>query len=168
MIDYNDRFMISDSLIRPLVYEVSKIEDTFPRGTIKLTLKQDHYNEHLDNVELQICNYYNYPMQPEVPIQLPYKLIYSGTSPIIYMGKSARKIELSGEILFPYKISWKYSFDNKILVTKDELTDFIIEENENYIEIASVVNLNNIGKILKVSCFLTEKVVTELELEVKL
>lgn len=167
-INYNDRFMISDSSIRPLVYEVSKIEDTFPCGTIKITLKQDHYNEHLDNVELKVCNYYDYPMEPEPPVQHQYKLIYSGASPIIYMGKSSRKIELSGEILFPHKILWKYSFDDKSLVSKEELTDFTIVENENYIEISSSVNLNNIGKILKVSCFLTEEVVSEIELEVKL
>ena len=55
---YDTSFIISDSKTRPLVYSVSKIEDTFPLGVTKYTLVQKHYNPHLDNVELGIANYY--------------------------------------------------------------------------------------------------------------
>lgn len=167
-IDYNDRFMISDSSIRPLVYEVSKIEDTFPCGTIKITLKQDHYNEHLDNVELKICNYYDYPMKPETPVENQYKLIYFGTSPIIYMGKSKRVISLFSEEIIDFTPIWKYSIGDNLYATKETIENFIINENDKSITIKANVFIDNLGKIFKVSCFNGDILLCELELEVKL
>lgn len=47
-IDYNIRFMISDNILYPKTYEVTKVMDTFPLGSVKVILKQDHYNSHTD------------------------------------------------------------------------------------------------------------------------
>ena len=47
-IDYNIRFMLSDNDIIPKTYEISKILDTFPLGTIQCTLAQCHYDEQID------------------------------------------------------------------------------------------------------------------------
>ena len=47
-IDYNIRFMLSDNDVYPKTYEISKVLDTFPIGTIKCTLAQTLYNMHTD------------------------------------------------------------------------------------------------------------------------
>lgn len=47
-IDYNIRFMLSDNDIIPKTYEISKVLDTFPLGTIQCTLAQCHYDEQID------------------------------------------------------------------------------------------------------------------------
>ena len=47
-IDYNIRFMLSDNDMIPKTYEISKILDTFPLGTIQCTLAQCHYDEQID------------------------------------------------------------------------------------------------------------------------
>ena len=47
-IDYNIRFMLSDNDVYPKTYEISKVLDTFPVGTIQCTLAQTLYNKHTD------------------------------------------------------------------------------------------------------------------------
>ena len=47
-IDYNIRFMLSDNDVYPKTYEISKVLDTFPIGTIQCTLAQTLYNMHTD------------------------------------------------------------------------------------------------------------------------
>ena len=47
-IDYNIRFMLSDNNMIPKTYEISKVLDTFPLGTIQCTLAQCHYDEQID------------------------------------------------------------------------------------------------------------------------
>ena len=47
-IDYNIRFMLSDNDVYPKTYEISKVLDTFPIGTIQCTLAQTLYNKHTD------------------------------------------------------------------------------------------------------------------------
>lgn len=58
-ITYDDRFMITNNYIDPKCYQVTKVMEMFPQGIIKLTLKQDDFNEKRDNVDLRICDYYS-------------------------------------------------------------------------------------------------------------
>lgn len=55
---HEQRFMITNNLLDPKVYQVTKIVDLSPQGIIKLSIKQDEYNYDTDNVDLQICDYY--------------------------------------------------------------------------------------------------------------
>ena len=55
---YDQRFMITNNFIDPKCYQVTKVMDMVPQGIIKLTLKQDDFNENRDNIDLQICDYY--------------------------------------------------------------------------------------------------------------
>ena len=50
--------MLSNSVFYPLCYQVTKVTDLTPQGIIKLSLKQDDFNEKRDNVQLGICDYY--------------------------------------------------------------------------------------------------------------
>lgn len=55
---HEQRFMFSNNDLDPKIYQVTKIVDLSPQGIIKLSIKQDEYNENRDNVELRICDYY--------------------------------------------------------------------------------------------------------------
>lgn len=55
---HDQRFMMSNNIIDPKVYQVTKIVDLSPQGILKVTVKQDELNEKRDNVELHICDYY--------------------------------------------------------------------------------------------------------------
>lgn len=56
---HEQRFMLTNNMLDPKVYQVTKITDLSPSGVIKLSIKQDELNRTTDNIELQICNYYN-------------------------------------------------------------------------------------------------------------
>lgn len=53
------RFMLTNNKINPNVYEITKVTDLSPQGIIKLTLKQDEYDQVRDNVDLLLCDYYD-------------------------------------------------------------------------------------------------------------
>ena len=75
-IDYNIRFMLSDNDVYPKTYEISKVLDTFPIGTIKCTLAQTLYNKHTDlcgkdfeyfkdNDIHRVCDFYKSSIKPD-------------------------------------------------------------------------------------------------------
>ena len=55
---HEQRFMLTNNILDPKVYQVTKITDTTPQGIIKLSLKQDEFDKTRDNVDLRICDYY--------------------------------------------------------------------------------------------------------------
>ena len=50
--------MITNSDYEPHCYQVTKVQEMTPQGVIKLSLKQDDFNENRDNPLLRICDYY--------------------------------------------------------------------------------------------------------------
>ena len=158
--------MLSDSSVRPLVYEVSKLEDVFPLGTTKVSLKQDHYNPSTDNVELKICNYYQSPILPESPDKLEtFSLSFSGKDPTLRIGGSKRIItaNIPNEFM-KSDILWSYSFDG---VDYEDLSDyFIIEETNDSLSISAVKNFDALGKVIKITATLECGAASSIELEV--
>lgn len=130
-IDYDHRFMLSDNVTHPKVYSVSKVEDTFPFGAIKVTLTQAHYDPALDNAELGICNYYNSAIVPQedgTHVALNGKLSFNGTMPLLHKGGSARKItatitDEAGQVLTVVP-EWSFKV-NGTVVNYAELTDYV-------------------------------------------
>jgi len=57
-IKHEQRFMLTNNLLDPKVYQVTKILELFPQGIIKMSMKQDELNLDRDNVELRICDFY--------------------------------------------------------------------------------------------------------------
>ena len=55
---HEQRFILSNNILDPKVYQVTKITDLSPQGIIKLSVKQDEFNRTKDNIELGICDYY--------------------------------------------------------------------------------------------------------------
>ena len=56
---HEQRFMLTNNILDPKVYQVTKVIDLSPSGLIKLSIKQDELNQKVDNVQLRICNYYS-------------------------------------------------------------------------------------------------------------
>lgn len=55
---HGQRFFMSNNDLDPKIYEVTKIKDINPQGIVKLSIKQDDFNEKRDNIELRVCDYY--------------------------------------------------------------------------------------------------------------
>lgn len=55
---HEQRFMLTNNIFDPKVYQVTKIIDLNPSGIIKLSIKQDELNNKTDNIQLRICDYY--------------------------------------------------------------------------------------------------------------
>lgn len=56
MITHGYRFMLSNNVLNPSVYVVTKVKDVNPQGLVKLSLKQDEFNTMTDDAELLLCN----------------------------------------------------------------------------------------------------------------
>lgn len=103
-IDYDVRFMITDNTIHPKTYRATKLMDTFPLGTIKVTLGQSHYNEHTDlceKVKLEefgdteetmhmICDYYKSSLPPIAPNKEDIEWKLESTSDRIRVGETVQ------------------------------------------------------------------------------
>lgn len=50
--------MLTNNLLDPKVYQVTKVNELFPQGIIKMSMKQDEINLDRDNIDLMICDYY--------------------------------------------------------------------------------------------------------------
>ena len=93
-INYDTRFLITDNEINPVAYSVTKREDMVPKGITKLTLKQDDFNEHTDNPELMIADYWKSSVLPEEKPSTPaienisWRVTYNGISKDIKCGGS--------------------------------------------------------------------------------
>ncbi len=58
-IEHEERFILSNNLLDPKIYKVTKVVDTVPQGIIKATVKQDELNRVRDNIDLMICDYFD-------------------------------------------------------------------------------------------------------------
>ena len=88
----NQRIVLSAPIAKPLVWQVSKVENTKPLGIIKITLDQDVWDENTDYVNLEtgemFADYYDSniePTDPDAPTPTPsttYGKITASTSTI--------------------------------------------------------------------------------------
>lgn len=151
-IGYNKRFIISDERrYPPIVYQVSKIEDTQPIGLTTFKFTQETFDPAHDSAELMICNYYDSPIEPEVPdIETEFKstaaITYSGTKPTIKVGGSYKVFTpaFSDESVMVDK--WLISDENGDISADTE--NYIIEYDGDKLKLKVGLNYNLIGKIL--------------------
>lgn len=147
MIDYDQRFMLSDNPLHPLVYEVSKRVDTFPLGVSKITLKQDHFNPNIDNSDLQLCDYYEgIQERTKAPEQLFLK--YTGASNVIHLGGSEREISImyipNSGIRKP-EFGWYLIYKNERFSVTNPPASFHIKVQPNSILISADKDFSMVG-----------------------
>ena len=168
-ISYNKRFIISDEKrYPPLVYQVSKVEDTQPIGLTTFKFTQETFDPIHDNAELRICNYYDSPIEPEVPnIEEELKSIatitYNGTKPTVKVGGSWKIFTpaFSNETTTVDK--WMVS-DEKGDVSND--TNYTIERDGDKLKLKVSLNYNLIGTVLIVQLIGSDGSVAEQYVEV--
>ena len=134
----------------PLVWTVSKIEDSTPFGLTELKFTQETYSPILDNKELMICNYYDSSIKPKVPnVEEELKgiatITYSGTKPTIKVGGSFKTFTptFSDESITVDR--WIISDENGDISSD---TDYIVEYDGDKLRLKVALNYNLIGKVL--------------------
>ena len=168
-IGYNKRFIISDERrYPPIVYAVSKVEDTQPIGLTKLKFTQETFDPAHDNVELMICNYYDSeikptPNNPNEIITSTATITYNGTKPTVKVGGS-------------YKIFTPIFSDETITVDKWMISDedgdissdtnYTIELDGDKLKLKVALNYNLIGKVLTVQLIGSDGSTAQISLEV--
>ena len=163
-------FMITDPRRSiPLVWSVSKIEDSTPIGITEFKFTQETYSPTLDNKELMLCNYYNSEIIPKVQdtetkLRQVAAITYSGTKPTIKVGGS-------------YKIFTPVFSDETVTVDKWTISDEngdISADTENYtikydgqkLKLKVAQNYLLIKKVLIVQVIGTDKSTAEIKVEV--
>ena len=169
-IGYNTRFIISDPRRRPpLVWSVSKIEDTQPEGLTKFKFTQETFDPIHDNEELMLANYYNSPIAPEVSdvqteLHQPVAITYSGTQPTIKVGGSWKVFTpvFKDTDVTPQK--WTVSDENGAIT--ENMQDYTIEYDGDKLKLKVERNYELIGKVLIVQVIGTDGGTGEIQVEV--
>ena len=168
-IGYNKRFIISDEKrYPPIVYQVSKIEDTQPIGLTTFKFTQETFNPSYDNAELMICNYYDSPIKPEVQNaeerpKSTATITYNGTKPTVKVGGSWKVFTptFSDETVTVSK--WVISDENGD-VSGD--TNYTIERDGDLLKLKVALNYKLIGTVLAVQLVGSDGSLATLSVEV--
>jgi hypothetical protein len=168
-IGYNKRLIISDERrYPPIVYQVSKIEDTQPLGLTTFKFTQETFDPTHDNAELMICNYYDSPIEPE-PINPDVittgtaAITYSGTKPTVKVGGSFKVFTPAFSDETATVAKWTISDENGDI---NGDTNYIIERDGDKLKLKVALNYNLIGKVLIIQLIGSDNSVAELSVEV--
>lgn len=148
-IDYNIRFMLSDNDLIPKTYEISKVLDTFPIGTIQCTLAQTLYNKHTDfcgkdfdyfndNSIHRVCDFYKSNIQPDKDTstgEVPQftKWILSGSNEELYVYGYQQVITAIPEKETTSIPKWKIFIDNEDVISELD-SDYTGEKTDTFID----------------------------------
>lgn len=162
--------MITDSRRTiPLVWTVSKIEDSTPIGITELKFTQETYSPTLDNKELMICNYYDSQIEPEVPdIETELKstaaITYSGTKPTIKVGGSFKIFTPAFSDETATVDRWTVSDESGDISGDTE--NYTIEYDGDKLKLKVALNYNLIGTVLIVQLIGSDGSTAQLSVEV--
>lgn len=168
-IGYNKRLIISDERrYPPLVYQVSKIEDTQPIGLTTFKFTQETFDPIHDNAELMICNYYDSPIEPESPnvdgeIVGTTTITYNGTKPTVKVGGSWKIFTPVFSDASVAVSEWIIS-NEKGDISGDK--DYIIERDGEKLKLKVTLDYNLIGTVLIVQVIGSDGSRAELSVEV--
>lgn len=169
-IGYNHRFMITDPRrITPLVWAVSKIEDSTPFGLTEIKFTQETYNPILDNKELMICNYYDSQIEPEIPdivteLKSTATISYSGTKPTVKVGGSVKIFTPAFSDESVTVDRWTISDENGDI--SDDTDNYTIEVDGDELKLKVALNYNLIGTVLIVQLIGSDGSLAQLPVEV--
>lgn len=169
-IGYNQRFMISDPRRKPpLLWQVSKIEDTQPEGLTKFKFTQETFDPIHDNAELMLANYYDSPIVPEPSIPMealhkPIVITYSGKQPTLKVGGSFKTFTASSDNEVVKLPQWIVSDENGEITEGTQ--DYIIKYEDDKLKLKVAQNYELIGKVLTIKAIGANGSVGEIEIEV--
>lgn len=171
-INYDVRFMITDNPIHPKTYEISKVEDTFPLGLIKMTLVQDHYNAHTD-----VCGVLNEEGTPDFlndgKTHMICNYLKSGLPPVVtktdtettlatwHLSDVGEKLYINGNAQIIYALTnndssdfddaWHIELDGESYSFEDlvDYFEFIVDTDNHSLSVKAI-NRDLAGYILKI------------------
>lgn len=139
---YDTKFMkSSEGRYPPLVWKVSKIEDTATDGISRFTMTQEQFNPSTDNANLMIADYWESAVEPElleteeVPTVSDLEIVYSG-KPAVRAGGGYKKLALKSRI------------DDKLIDTVDDI-EWSIDFPDGDV---AQLETSEVDNILKVKC----------------
>lgn len=166
----NQRIVLSAPIAKPLVWQVSKVENTKPLGIIKITLDQDVWDENTDYVNLEtgemFADYYDSniePTDPDTPTPTPsttYGKITASTS-TIKVGGSYKTLTLKLYDADDNEVTDNYSSTTFVWSCyikgneTDDLSDKVTWLNGssiNHAKIKFVDDRSYLNKILVIKC----------------
>lgn len=168
-IGYNQRFIISDpKRYPPIVYQVSKCEDTQPIGLTTFKFTQETFDPSHDNAELMICNYYDSLIEPgvsniEEELTSTATITFNGTKPTVKVGGSWKIFTpaFSDETVTVDK--WTISNKNGDISGNPNYT---IERDGEKLKLKVGLNYELIGEVLIVQLLGSDGSTAELSVEV--
>ena len=175
-IGYNHRFMITDPRRPiPLVWTVSKIEDSTPMGITEFKFTQETYSPTLDNKELMLCNYYNTELPP-VPsndnqVNNSLLITYNGTKPTVKVGGSEKVFTVQLPTDNCFDVQWSLSDGvNTYGQSYDNYTqtfgDYTITTEDRIMKLKIAANYNLVNTILTVKALCADGSYGEVKVEV--
>lgn len=162
-ITHGNRFMLTNNVLNPEVYSVTKVLDMAPQGLIKLSLKQDEYDYTCDNKDLLICNYYNRTgnVEPNEPSHNEDDLhgmiipLLPDENGELYGGEYQDMIDMSigSEYFFGIKDwksdsnpNWKITLDPS---SKDDQSKSSYHEDSYYEHLMKITQMDNVAISIK-------------------
>ena len=173
---YNQRFIISDpKRYPPIVYQVSKCEDTQPQGLTTFKFTQETFDPAHDNAELGICNYYDTELPPidsaDKPTHERLGITYNGTKPTVKVGGSEKvfTVQLPEDNHFDVKWSlsdgintYGDSYDNYT----DTFGDYTMTTEDRNLRLKVARNYELVGMILTIKALCADGSEGEVKVEV--
>ena len=173
---YNQRIIVSMPMKTPIVWRITKVENTVPKGVNMFTIYQDEFNAHTDFVCLEDNNpdfkygemyadYWTYGnqdpiVQPEESYENNHTLLLECAKATIKVGGSYKTItakildEENNDVTNTYDgfINWYWTIDEND--TEDLVKIINTEENKNVfkIKLSDKVDESYLNKTLKVKC----------------
>ena len=176
-IGYNHRFIISDARrYPPIVYQVSKIEDTQPIGLTEFKFTQETFDPVHDNAELMICNYYDSEILPSAPNTESnpvntFTIAYNGTKPTVKVGGSEKVFtaQLPEDNRFDIKWSlsdgtnvYEKSYDNYT----DTFGDYTVVAEDRTFKLKVAAKYELVGTVLTIKAKCADGGMGEVQVEV--
>ena len=153
---YDTKFLKSSpGRYPPLVWKVSKIEDTATEGISKFTTTQEMFDPSRDNAELMIGNYYESSVEPEIleteeiPTVSDLEITYSG-KPAVRAGGGYKKFMLKSRIDGKLvdcteNVEWSVDFPD------GDLLQLETSEADNIIKVKCKPDYSLIGKTFTIT-----------------
>ena len=152
--------MLTNNILDPKVYQVTKIVDLNPQGVIKLSIKQDELNQKRDNIPLRICDYYtDSGDQKTETIQKPQTMITNSQISWLTLNdegeleplldRSRQYLYIGKNSYFEYKLPYSYLTSEWNLSLVDKNSEFSDEEKLYYEGLMKLTVMDNVTISLK-------------------
>lgn len=157
---HEQRFMLTNNILDPKVYQVTKIVDLNPQGVIKLSIKQDELNQKRDNIQLRICDYYtDSGDQKTETIQKLQTMITHSQIKWLYLNddgeleplydRSKQYLYIGKNSYFEYKLPYSDLTSEWNLSLLDKTSEFSDEEKSYYEGLMKLTIMDNVTVSLK-------------------